>query len=1029
MLSFGKKLSKMAVSLLLALTTVITTNPVITVSAAAGDTPPHTKSIHDNEDGTWTLSLDVVGESEKKPNNVNVIVIVDTSGSMDTRTGGYGSATRMEAAQSAVNSLADKLFAYNTTSAPNTVQMALVSFSTKATAGSPTNSVATFKSSINNLDADGGTNWEDALVKAKNVSFGDDDPTFVIFVSDGNPTFRNTRGNYNPMDNYYYNSEGVYGNGSDSQTVGGITAATTISRCYDHAKDDAASLASAVGTSNFYTIGAYGNVDRMQSLTTDAGAPSSNYYSAANTTALQNALSEILAKIEMSGIGNAEITDGTTNQVTTSSGKIELLEVDTTSYKYYKAGQEWADAPEATFENGAVNWDLSDEGVLENGVRYTVTFDVYPSQYTYDTIAKLKNGDLTYTNLDPELKKYIVDNGDGSYSLRTNTNATLSYDDTRDEAGQQEVGYTNPDPVGTNSATMSVTKAWENELDARKVGSINMTVLMDGDSFHDVTLSDPAWTVNNIYVSPGIIKGGKVLEGAEGHDFKFDELGSEQYNWELVTPTVHPMIIDGTLTMLTLVDADHPLPSGAQTYSINGKTYYSNGSSSASLDAYNYRRSNLNLTKVVTGEDAPEDTTFPFTLTVNNSKASSGSASDTNSDYWVWFSIYDTKAGATVTDAELSGTGLEGPNADGYYHIPSGSAITVEMKNGWNIRFTNLPTGTTYTFAEGTLADGFAFNKAELTGGTDESFNGAQTSTGTVQETNKSYTVTYTNDYQLTDLEITKEWVDDNNQDGKRLSVDELKAKLTLSPAVEGKEPTIEDNGDNTYTITYTGLPRFNNGEEVEYTVTESAIDGYTTTGSPAKDHGTITNTHESEKISVNVKKIWDDDDDIGKIRPTSIQVQLKAGTEASGDPVTLNNENEWTYTWSDLPKYKAGEEIVYTADETAVPTGYTKEGPVKSEGQDGTIVFTVTNKYSPTPTTASFPVKKVLSVPDGQTGPTDWTYTINVTANDGAPAAETMTGTVTKAEPEVTFGDFTYTKPGTYTYTVSEDGTVAGVT
>ena len=58
--------------------------------AAAGDTPPHTKNITDNQDGTYTISLDIVGESEKKPNNVNVIVIFDTSGSMNT--------TRMNAA-------------------------------------------------------------------------------------------------------------------------------------------------------------------------------------------------------------------------------------------------------------------------------------------------------------------------------------------------------------------------------------------------------------------------------------------------------------------------------------------------------------------------------------------------------------------------------------------------------------------------------------------------------------------------------------------------------------------------------------------------------------------------------------------------------------------------------------------------------------------------------------------------------------------------------------------------------------------
>ena len=106
MRNLGQKLSKMAVSLLLALSTVITTNPVITVSAATGDTPPHTKNLTDNHDGTYTLSLDVVGESEKKPNNVNVIVIFDRSGSMANPN---NTNQRLNAAKNAVNSLANSL--------------------------------------------------------------------------------------------------------------------------------------------------------------------------------------------------------------------------------------------------------------------------------------------------------------------------------------------------------------------------------------------------------------------------------------------------------------------------------------------------------------------------------------------------------------------------------------------------------------------------------------------------------------------------------------------------------------------------------------------------------------------------------------------------------------------------------------------------------------------------------------------------------------------------------------------------------
>ena len=994
--------------------------------AAAGDTPPHTKNITDNQDGTYTISLDIVGESEKKPNNVNVIVIMDTSGSMSTQ--------RMNAAKNAVNSLANSLYAYNTTENPDTVEMALVRFSTtESIAQGPTNSATTFRNAVNGLpnSGEGGTNWEGALQIANTVNFNDDDQTFVIFVSDGNPTFRYTEGNY-PNHYYDYNADyyrdyGVWGSGSDS----GYGSGTTIARCYEHAVDDAIVLAKKVTPANFFTIGAFGNVDRMESLTDDAGSDSStNYYSAQDTAALNQAIADILAKIEVAGFADAEIDDGTTSQVTTTSGEVaNLLVVDESSYKYYRSGgsygsmQTWTDAPAAHLVDGTVEWDLSSVGVLENGVKYTVTFDCYPSQTTYDIIAQLKNGDLKYSELDSEIQKYIVDNGNGSYSLCTNTNAGIKWDDTRDDKPRQTSGYTNPDPVKTDSSTLTASKEWEGgEPD---VDELEITVMMDDTTpFHSATISaDNDWSTSS-FISPGIIKGGQVLPGAPGHDFTFAELGDEQYHWELESPVVHPMLIDGTLTMLIKVDKTHEAPSGADTYTINGNTYYVD-TDAAGLTAVNHRRSNLNLTKVVTGEDAPKDATFPFTLTVKNSKAPATAPEDDpehNSDYWVWFSIYDTKAGAPVMDATVPGA--TGPNADGYYYAPSNSDITVQMKDGWNLRFTNLPSGTTYTFAEGTLPEGFAFNKAELTQGEDSTFKGAQTTTGTIENTKTSYTVTYTNDYQLTDLEITKVWSDANNQDGIRLTADELAAKLTLRPAVQGKEPTVTDNGDGTYTITYTGLPRFNNGQEVTYTVAESAIDGYTTTGSPAKDHGTITNTHTPEVTSVKVTKVWDDSNDAGKIRPTSVSVQLTADDVASGDPVTLNEDNGWTHTWSDLPKYKNGTAIVYAADETEVPTGYTKT--VTGDAANG---ITITNKYTPTPTTASFPVKKTISVPDGLTGPTTWSYTINVTAINGAPEAETMSGTVSNTTDTVTFGDFTFTMPGTYTYTVAESGTVDGVT
>ena len=1057
-----KNLLKRCVTMLLSLAMVLTYMPMsmITAYAATGDIPAHTKNIIDNHDGTYTISLDIVGDSEKQPNNVNVIVVFDRSGSMTTQ--------RMNAAKTAVNNLANSLFAYNTQSAPETVEMALVSFSTNATiTRQPTTSYNQFSQSVNGLSASGGTNWEAALKTAGDVDFGDNDQTFVIFVSDGNPTFRDTRitTDYLPRydnpnwsnsdwntyrgDNYFYQSYSVYGLGSDDPDRDNYSP-TSMNRCYQAALPEAQAIVADVGGDHFFTIGAYGDVSRMQTLTTAAGAPASNFYNANDTAALNQALADILAKIEMMGIGDAEIDDGTTNQVTTSSGEVTKLLELVPNFKYYRSGgsygtmQEWADAPEAKVVNGEVEWDLSSVGVLENGVRYTVTFDCYPSQTTYDTIAQLKNGDITYDSLDSEIKKYIVDNGGGSYSLRTNTNAGIKWDDTRDDAGRQESAYTNPDPVATSADSLPIEKKWE--PNTPDVDKIPITVMMDEGTadekeFHTVTLSSDNEWKSSSFISVGLIKGTTVLSGAEGHDFSFAELDDSQYHWEIDAPVVRPMLINGggaehTPTMLIKVDDKHPAPSGAQTYTIEGSKYYVD-SASTGLTATNHRRSNLNLTKTVTGEDAPKDATFPFTLTVNNSHAPATEPSDDpehGSDYWVWFSIYDTKAGATVTDATI--TGATGPNADGYYYAPSGSAITVDMKDGWNLRFTNLPTDTTYTFAEGNLAEGFVFNKAELTEGEDSTFKGGKTTTGTIENTKTSYYVTYTNDYALTDLEITKVWNDASNQDGKRLTAAQLKEKLTLSPAVQGKEATVTDNGDNTYTIKYTGLPRFNNGEEVEYTVAEASLEdiGYSTTGSPAKDHETITNTHTPETTKVKVVKEWNDSNNIGGIRPASINAQLKADGEASGDPVALNADNKWTYTWENLPKYKNGTLIEYTADETAVPAGYDKKVE-KTTAQDGTVTFTVTNTYNPTPVSVDPPVQKVITVNDALYNKGDFTFTIAATSPADAPmpSKKSITNVAANEVKGKTgyyeFGEITFTKPGTYTYKVTESGKVDGVT
>jgi hypothetical protein len=59
------------------------------------------------------------------------------------------------------------------------------------------------------------------------------------------------------------------------------------------------------------------------------------------------------------------------------------------------------------------------------------------------------------------------------------------------------------------------------------------------------------------------------------------------------------MVINGTLTNLVLEDDHNPVPSGATTYAIDGKTYFVSGTGSSTLTGTNHKTSELDITKAI----------------------------------------------------------------------------------------------------------------------------------------------------------------------------------------------------------------------------------------------------------------------------------------------------------------------------------------------------------------------------------------------------------------------------------------------
>ena len=204
------------------------------------------------------------------------------------------------------------------------------------------------------------------------------------------------------------------------------------------------------------------------------------------------------------------------------------------------------------------------------------------------------------------------------------------------------------------------------------------------------------------------------------------------------------------------------------------------------------------------------------------------------------------------------------------------------------------------------------------------------------------YTVTNTHETDKTQITVEKVWDDADNQDGIRKDV-----VVTLVADEKVTDKTVTLSESNGYKATFEGLEKYrDHGKEIIYTVDELEKDiptGYSKTsieGSMSEGFK-ITNTHEPEKTEVSGEKVWDNEaNTYGFATPQSITVILKVGSEeVARQDVTADEEGNWKYSFTNLDKYKDGEEITYTVDEVAVKD-YDTHIDQKTR--------VITNKYNP---------------------------------------------------------------------------------
>ena len=173
-------------------------------------------AVLDKETGNYTLELSVTGDrgSTTAESQVDVLFIIDRSASMDDPISEYNYTSRMKAVKDAVSTLVDSI---NNTDDSIDVRYRAIQFSdadgTKTVGDGwyTENRASRFKTQVNNITTNEGTNWEAGIHEGIDVLKNSGRPNatqIVVFLSDGVPTYSGGFGR-----------ENEHGDGSDHENT------------------------------------------------------------------------------------------------------------------------------------------------------------------------------------------------------------------------------------------------------------------------------------------------------------------------------------------------------------------------------------------------------------------------------------------------------------------------------------------------------------------------------------------------------------------------------------------------------------------------------------------------------------------------------------------------------------------------------------------------------------------------------------------------------------------------------------------
>lgn len=639
--------------------------------------PAREKTVTANGDGTYKVALNVTGAKSAGTGEIvtnqplDIVLVLDVSGSMAEKIA-WNQPTKIDSLKTAVNNFikatADENAKITDQSQQN--RIALVKFAGTASDNvgndtywdyrwgqrynnsqivtNLTSNLNGLTSTVDSLNAAGATQADYGFQKARVAlqNARTDAKKVIIFFTDGQPTssnefeksvaneaVRNAKALKDAGATVY--SIGVFGDANPNNTS---TNWNNRFNAYMHAV-----------SSNYPNATAWNRLGNR--------ADNSSYYKAAtDADQLNNIFESIRQEITKTAeYADVTIHDKLSSWVVSSDGASANGKPAGFTYTKTQHGQTtaWAGAPEATVAaDGTVSWPVtSNGGKLEDGVTYTVSFNVKPTQAAFDEAVKNHKDDASAS-------------GDNNFYTNDNPSATVGY---RTVVTSSQGGTTTSDPqtalypqkptITLPVSRITVTKTWSDGSENHADDSVQVQLKQDGRDYANgsATLNAAGNWTHEFTVSAG----------PEGHAYSVSEVKVEGYDSK----------VDKTDLKLQGLTAQ----SGAFTVT--------NAPSYVTLPA-----SDVKVAKVVQGHAANSD--FSFNLKcVDSTDANAGKCADVTG-------LVNNGLTTTVSKGELTASGASATvgfgNGDLKFRVPTGNATQLVYKFNVTEDRTNVPAGWRY---------------------------------------------------------------------------------------------------------------------------------------------------------------------------------------------------------------------------------------------------------------------------------------------------------------------------------------------